>query len=57
MISPWVPGLADHFAGIRELVFGLIIILFLIYEPEGLNKIWRNIKDYFKLWPFSYSRK
>lgn len=39
---------------IQQATFGLIIILFLIFEPEGLNKIWKNIKDYFRLWPFSY---
>lgn len=39
---------------IQQGVFGLVIILFLIFEPEGLNKMWRNIKDYFRLWPFSY---
>ncbi len=39
---------------IQQATFGLVIILFLIFEPEGLNKIWKNIKDYFRLWPFSY---
>ncbi len=39
---------------IQQATFGLVIILFLIFEPEGLNKMWRNIKDYFRLWPFSY---
>ncbi len=39
---------------IQLAAFGLVIILFLIFEPEGLNKMWRNIKDYFRLWPFSY---
>lgn len=39
---------------VQQGVFGLVIILFLILEPEGLNKIWKNIKDYFRLWPFSY---
>lgn len=39
---------------IQQGMFGLVIILFLILEPEGLNKIWKNIKDYFRLWPFSY---
>jgi len=56
-LSPWIPALGNHYAGIREMIFGLIIILFLIYEPEGLYKIWRNIRDYFRLWPFSYSKK
>jgi branched-chain amino acid transport system permease protein len=57
IIGPFVPVLENHFSGLRELVFGLVIILFLIYEPDGLAKMWRNLKDYFKLWPFSYSRK
>ncbi len=39
---------------VQQGMFGLVIILFLILEPEGLNKIWKNIKDYFRLWPFSY---
>lgn len=39
---------------IQQGAFGLVIILFLIFEPEGLNKMWKNIKDYFRLWPFSY---
>ena len=39
---------------IQQGAFGLVIILFLIFEPEGLNKMWKNLKDYFRLWPFSY---
>jgi len=34
--------------------FGLSIVLFLILEPEGIAKLWKDVKDYFKLWPFSY---
>jgi branched-chain amino acid transport system permease protein len=39
---------------IREGVFGLVIILFLIFEPDGLAHRWQTIKNYWKLWPFSY---
>ena len=39
---------------IQQGAFGLVIILFLVFEPEGLNKMWKNLKDYFRLWPFSY---
>ncbi len=39
---------------VQQAAFGLVIILFLIFEPEGLRKIWKDIKDYFRLWPFSY---
>ncbi|HUL32235.1 MAG TPA: branched-chain amino acid ABC transporter permease [Thermodesulfobacteriota bacterium] len=33
---------------------GLIIILFLIFEPRGLAHRWGIIKAYFRLWPFSH---
>ncbi|NOY99337.1 MAG: branched-chain amino acid ABC transporter permease [Chloroflexi bacterium] len=39
---------------IQQATFGIVIILFLIFEPEGLNKMWKDLKDYFRLWPFSY---
>ena len=32
----------------------VVIILFLVLEPQGLAKLWRNVKDYFRVWPFSY---
>jgi len=41
-------------SAIKGLVFALAIILFLLFEPEGLAEIWRRIKVYWKLWPFSY---
>jgi len=41
-------------APLRELVFGLAIVLFIIFEPRGLAEVWRIIKSSFKLWPFSY---
>jgi branched-chain amino acid transport system permease protein len=39
---------------LRLIVFGGLIILFLVLEPEGLNRLWRNIRNYFRVWPFSY---
>jgi len=47
----------DHvtwFVSLREIVFGFVIILFLIFEPDGLAARWRTIRAYWKLWPFSY---
>ncbi|KAB2338072.1 branched-chain amino acid ABC transporter permease [Cytobacillus depressus] len=54
LLSGLFPDISNVLVGMKEVVFGLVIILFLIYEPEGLAKIWKNIKDYFRLWPFSY---
>jgi len=41
-------------SSLRLIVFGALIILFLVVEPEGLNRLWRNIRNYFRVWPFSY---
>jgi len=34
--------------------FGLIMIIFLVFEPGGLVAIWNRIRDYFTLWPFKH---
>ncbi len=39
---------------LRLILFGVLIIGFLIVEPEGLNRLWRNIRNYFRVWPFAY---
>jgi branched-chain amino acid transport system permease protein len=51
---PSVPFLADRYANIRDILFGIVVLGFLILEPEGLYKLWRSIRDYFDRWPFSY---
>ncbi|REJ75184.1 MAG: branched-chain amino acid ABC transporter permease [Acidobacteria bacterium] len=48
------PGIAAVLPFVQQGVFGLVVILFLVLEPEGLAKLWRNVKDYFRTWPFSY---
>jgi len=39
---------------LRLILFGGLIIVFLVVEPEGLNRLWRNIRSYFRVWPFAY---
>jgi len=39
---------------LRLILFGALIIGFLVVEPEGLNRLWRNIRTYFRVWPFAY---
>ncbi|WLR52653.1 branched-chain amino acid ABC transporter permease [Bacillus tianshenii] len=53
-ITVFMPNMQNALAAFQELTFGAVIILFLIFEPGGLAHIWSNIKNYFKLWPFSY---
>ena len=40
--------------GIVTLVFGIVVLLFLIYEPRGLAHTWEVFKARYRLWPFSY---
>lgn len=39
---------------LREMAIGAAIILFLIFEPDGLARRWRLIKAYWKLYPFAH---
>jgi len=32
--------------------FGLVMIAFLVFEPQGLVGIWRRVQAWFLLWPF-----
>jgi branched-chain amino acid transport system permease protein len=47
-------GIGITIAPLREFVYGLAIILFIIFEPKGLAEIWRIVRSGFRLWPFSY---
>jgi branched-chain amino acid transport system permease protein len=40
-------------AAVSLILSGLIIILFLIFEPHGIEHFWQRIKSYYRLWPFS----
>jgi branched-chain amino acid transport system permease protein len=35
-------------------LFGLAIVLFLLFEPRGLAAFWLRVKTWFLTWPFSY---
>lgn len=46
------PGLSV--AQLNVVLFGVLIIVFLIAEPLGLYGIWLRIRNYWKGWPFTY---
>jgi branched-chain amino acid transport system permease protein len=39
---------------IELMIFGALIILFLIVEPHGLARLWHLAKEKLRLWPFPY---
>lgn len=55
LIVDLLPGgseLAVFLSPVRTMVFGLLIIVFLVFEPQGLAEMWRRLRRFFHLWPF-----
>lgn len=48
----FIPDATAQLSPIRTIVFGALIIGFLLFEPQGLAEIWRHIRRFFYLWPF-----
>jgi branched-chain amino acid transport system permease protein len=47
-------NLKENIAFLREISIGMVIVLFLMFEPDGLAHRWKQIKAYWKLYPFSH---
>jgi branched-chain amino acid transport system permease protein len=50
----WDPNIIIHLGPVKELVFGLLIVFFIIFEPVGLVGLWIRIREYFRIWPLPY---
>jgi len=44
--------LASVIFAVNYAAFGLVMILFLVFEPQGLVGLWRRMQSWFLLWPF-----
>ena len=51
---PGAQRYADLLFAVNYAAFGLVMILFLIFEPLGLVGIWHRVQSYFLLWPFRH---
>jgi branched-chain amino acid transport system permease protein len=47
-LPPWV----GQQAGLEPLLFGLIIVLFIVFEPEGIHGRWMKLRHYFETFPY-----
>jgi branched-chain amino acid transport system permease protein len=54
ILSQDYPFLITRMADLQASCYGLVIILFLIFEPTGLFGIWVRVKNYWKSWPYTY---
>ncbi|KDC39794.1 branched-chain amino acid ABC transporter permease [Bordetella bronchiseptica] len=55
LVVGWLPVGGDALgllSPVRTIVFGALIVGFLIFEPLGLAEIWRRVRRFFHLWPF-----
>jgi branched-chain amino acid transport system permease protein len=53
-VGHYFTAVGDVATAFRPLSFGLVIVLFLMFEPRGIANWWRIVRSYFKLWPFRY---
>jgi len=55
-LSKVLPALdvASKGAFVEGAVYGLVIILFLMFKPDGLARFWRDTLNYFRTWPFGH---
>ena len=48
------PGFPLPSSALDAVLYGSLIIIFLLFEPRGLFGIWVKIRNYWKGWPFTY---
>jgi branched-chain amino acid transport system permease protein len=51
IVKGWLPDTLPQ-AGLQSVVFGLILIGFIIFEPYGIYGRWLKIRTYFDVFPF-----
>ncbi len=54
LARPYYPEAMAMLAPLTEVVFGVLIIGFLLFEPHGLAEIWQRVRRFFRLWPFPH---
>ena len=52
LVSPFWPNAAVVLSPVRTVVFGALIVGFLVFEPQGLTEMVRRTRRFFHLWPF-----
>lgn len=62
VLAGWIPLISLQATGgglitvfqLEAILYGLLIVGFLIFEPRGLYGLWLRARNYWKGWPFSY---
>ncbi len=54
LAGQYLPSSMNLATALKPFTFGLVIVLFLMFEPRGIANWWRITKSYTKMWPFRY---
>ncbi len=59
LVTPFLaalfPGIQTNiFSGLALIIYSLVVIVFLLFEPRGMNRQFSLFKSYYRLWPFAY---
>ena len=49
-----IPRIKTYYTFVEQIIFGALIIVFIIWEPDGLYKLWTRFKNAVRIWPFTY---
>lgn len=47
-------GAENYFSSARDVLFGLVVIIFMVLEPRGIAHRWELFKAYYRLYPFTH---
>jgi len=57
-VGEWLKMLSENYfsitgvSNIQLIIFGMILVLIMLFEPLGIFGIWIRTKKYWKMWPF-----
>jgi len=55
VISEYLPSMgAQALSSLGLMTFGVVVAFFLIIEPRGIAHWWDKVKNFYRIWPFSY---
>jgi branched-chain amino acid transport system permease protein len=52
MVKDYLPAVVGQAPGLQGLVYGLVLIAFVLFEPMGLYGRWHKVRTYFEMFPF-----
>jgi branched-chain amino acid transport system permease protein len=50
--TTFAPDAMSWLAPMKDILFGAMIVGFLVFEPHGLAELWNRVRRFFWLWPF-----